>query len=74
MLTNQACRLWTNSNALWAKGYKVNIFPHTTLNDSITSQRASHIWKAIHMGSKCLFKGMRCIVADGIRIKVLEDN
>ena len=55
---------------LWAQVLKAKYFPHTNLFKSSINTRASHIWKAIHVGKQWLRQGMKWILGDGQTIQV----
>lgn len=71
ILTNQAWRVWRNPNSLWARVLKAKYFPHNSLQDSKSTLLASHIWKAIHQGSRHLFRGMLWILGNGSQVNVV---
>ena len=59
---------------LWAQVLKAKYFPHINLFESNINPRASHIWKAIHVGKQWLRQVMKWIVGDGQTIRVWEDH
>ena len=73
ILMNQACRLYTNPNMLWAKVLKAKYFPHTTLFTCNCNARGSHIWKSFLLGLQDLREGMSWIVGNGNTICIWTD-
>ena len=64
-LTNQAWRIWTNPNGIWAKFLKQRHFPNTHFLNPTISNYGSHSWKAIPKGRSILSKETRWIVRNG---------
>ena len=64
-LTNQAWRIWTNPNGIWAKFLKQRHFPNTHFLNPAISNYGSHSWKAIPKGRSILSKETRWIVRNG---------
>ena len=65
LLMNQAWRLQQKSSMLWAQVFKAKYFPHTSLYDSGINPRASHTWKELLVGIRCLQRGMNWVLGDG---------
>ena len=72
-LTNQAWRLWKNSNSVWTNFLKHTHFHNTEflLSKSITD---SHSWKALLRGRELLTQGLKWIVGNGQNIKFWTDR
>ena len=72
-LTNQAWRIWTNPNGIWAKFLKQRHFPNTHFLNLAISTYGSHSWKAILKGRSILSKGTCWIVGNGQSTKFWTD-
>lgn len=71
---NQAWRLYHSPHMLWARVLKAKFFPHTSLFESTSTSRGSHIWKALFNGIQWLREGMKWIIGDGHNIRIWEDH
>ena len=74
ILMQQAWRLYTNPDMIWARVLKAKYFPHSPMFNGTRGARGSHIWTAFRHGIKLLCEGMSWIVGDGQDIRNWQDS